>query len=212
MPERILWDQKTTCAVVSVAFSFILVRSSRGSLCAPLLYWNLWWKCNEENSFTNEAHFFLLIFGVQQGLVRSNPSGQWAYSGKLVLPPISICPRDSPSYWRKWWDSSQAIGVELLMKLILSLFIFMLSCGKDPSKSSAGDKAWNRNAYKRKCLKQRLQSQRKQAWAHYKRTFSLDDCRPLWSVEDCTRQAGGSEKEKETCLCIKAPAVSLKNK
>lgn len=32
---------------------------------------------------------------------------------------------------------------------MLSLLIFMLSCGKGPSKSTAGDKAWNTNACRR---------------------------------------------------------------
>lgn len=86
------------------------------------------------------------------------------------------------------------------MKFMLSLLIFILSHVKGPSKSTAGDKAWNRKACK-------PVSQRKQV--QIKRIFSVTELfSAQWktvSERQVSAEAGGE-------LTISAPALHLKDK
>lgn len=170
------WDQETPCAVVSVAFSFALARSSRGLLFAPFLSWNLGENVVKISPLPMVHGFFLLMWcspGSSQILLsRSVPTSK----GRNKIPP-------QPHVLNCSWNSCchflySCFHVEdALLKALLEI-------------KHEIELPVEGNACRRDCKAKETTYELSSKGSSFLMTEDL------WPVEDCSRQAGGSGSRK----------------
>lgn len=139
--EQSFSAQKTTSALVCVVYYFVPWGSSREPPFSLIFYFtkSLGGNVMKKTPFLYSAPSFL-IFITYQGPARSYSSDQWAESGKLSLPPVSVFTRDSSNYLLQKWMCSATHKTHAATCLI------HVATWERLSKSTAGDEVCNKNA------------------------------------------------------------------